>query len=171
MVDLSEAHTLCSKSELDLVESSFSPKIEALTPSNLKLKIDGAQKLHGKCTRMISILHSESRIATTRRKIELFAETIGRLQAALDHGENAQGIERPVVMDDDREAVKEILLPGPDKHPDRNDRQAEGLDRRILSALARRGELDRQSRSTRAEGHAASIPRRQQGRRNSSKNH
>jgi hypothetical protein len=170
MVDLSEARTLCSKSELNLVESSFAPMLETITPSNLKLKIDDVRKLHQKCTKMISLLHSESRISTTRRKIELFAEAIGRLQAALDNKENSQNAEGPVVKHDIKTTVKEISAPGPDTHSERSARHLESLDRRILSAQ-RDEQQNPKSRSTRAESHVGSIPRRQQGRRNSSKNH
>jgi len=169
MIDLSEARTLCSKSELTLVESSFAPMLETITPSNLRLKIDDVQKLHQKCTKMISLLHSESRILTTRRKIELFAETIGRLQAALDNKENSENAEGSVVKHDSK-TVKEIPVPGPDTHSERNVRHLESLDRRILSAQ-RDEQRNPKSRSTRAESHVGSIPRRQQGRRNSSKNH
>jgi len=171
MIDLSEAHSLCSKSELNLVKSSFAPMLETLTPSNLRSKIEGVEKLHQKCTAMIKLLHSASRITTTRRKIELFEETIGRLEATLDK-QTAQGIEGPAVKHDDSETVLEIPQPSLDAHPDRDERQLEGRDSRILSVLARRGEqVGQKSGSTRAQSHVGSIPRRQQGRRNSSKNH
>jgi len=169
VVDLNEARTLCSKSELNLVESSFAPQLETIAPASLKLKLDVVRNLHQKSTRMIRLLHSESRIATTRRKIELFAETIGRLQAALDNRENFKSVERPVIKHHDGKPVLEIPIPGPDTS-ERNVRQLEGLDRRILSAR-RSEQLNSKSRSTRAESHVGSIPRRQQGRRNSSKNH
>src|SRR5688572_17892236 len=135
MIDLSEAHSLCSKSELNLVEASFAPKLEMLTPSNLRSKIDGVGKLHQKCTAMIKLLHSDARIATTRRKVQLFEETIGRLEAPLNE-QTAQGIEGPAEKHDDTGTVLEIPQPGVDGRPDGNERQLEGRDRRILSDLA-----------------------------------
>jgi hypothetical protein len=171
MVDLSEAHTLCSKSELNLVESSFAPLLETATLPNLKLKINSIKKLHRKCMDMINLLHSESRITTTRRKLELFAETIGRFEAALNNAEIAQGIEGPAGKHDDGKTVLELAAPGLDA-PSEQDRKLEGRESRITSALARRSEqLGQKSGSTRAQSHVGSIPRRQQGRRNSSKNH
>jgi hypothetical protein len=170
MVDLSEAYTLCSKSELILIECSFTPMLDTITPSNLKLKIDGVKKLHGQCTKMIDLLHSEERVATTRRKITLFAETIGRLQATLDNSENRIGT--PAVKHDGGKTVMEIPPPGLIPPPEQDERKPESHDRRIPSALARRGE-ERVSKSgsMRGQSRVGSTPRRQQGRRNSSKNH
>ena len=94
MVDLNNARALCSKSEWNLVKSSFAPLLETDTPLNLKSKIDSVKTLHGTYTVMIDQLHSESRITRTRQKIELLAETIGRLEAALKNAEAAQSAER-----------------------------------------------------------------------------
>jgi hypothetical protein len=164
MVDLSEAHTLCSKSELNLVKSGFAPILETVTPSDLKSKIDSVKELHRKCSDTMNFLHSDSRKTMTGRKIELFAETIGRLEAALSHAETAQNVESPGGNHDAHKTVTEITPP--------ENRQPEDRDSRILSALARRGEQSGQkSGSTRSQSHVGSIPRRQQGRRNSSKNH
>ena len=156
MVDLNKAHALCSKLEWNLVRSSFAPLLKTDTPLNLQSKIDSVKALHRTYTDMIGQLHSESRITKTRQKIELFAETIGRLEAALSKAELAQG-ELPPGNDD---AVKTVVeSPDPRKSG-------------ISSAVAHRGEKSGQkSRSTRPQSHVGSIPRRQQGRRNSSKNH
>jgi len=164
MVDLSNAQALCSKSEWNLVKSSFAPLLGNDTPLNLKSKINSVKTLHRTYTEMISVLHSESRITKTRKKIELFAETIGRLEAALNNAEVAQA-ELPPGNDDGGKTVMEIPPLGLNAPPDRR-------ESRILSALAHRGEQSGQkSGSTRSQGHVGSIPRRQQGRRNSSKNH
>ena len=80
---------LCSKSEWELVESSFSPVVETLPPSDLKSRIDRVRKLHWKTTDLVSRQHSDSRKRTTRRKSELFAEAVARFEAALDLVENA----------------------------------------------------------------------------------
>ncbi len=45
MIQPSEAHELCSKSEWALVESGFSPMVETLSPSDLESRIDRASKL------------------------------------------------------------------------------------------------------------------------------
>jgi hypothetical protein len=164
MVDLNKAHTLCSKLEWNLVKSSFGPPLETDTPSNLKLKINSVKTLHRTYTDMISRLHSESRISRTRQKIELFAETIGRLEAALNNAGVAQGELTPG-NDHDRKTVMEIPSLCLNAPPDRRENP-------ISSALAHRGEQPGQkSGSTRSQSHVGSIPRRQQGRRNSSKNH
>jgi hypothetical protein len=164
MIDLSKAQTLCSKAEWNLVKSSFAPVLQSDTPLNLKLKIDGVKELHRKCTDVVHLLHSESRITRTRQKIELFAETIERLEAALATADAARA-EGPAWNDNDGKAAIEIpplLVNAPPDRP----------DVRISSALARRGEKrGEKSGSTRSESHVGSIPRRQQGRRNSSKNH
>jgi len=164
LVDLNNARALCSKSEWILVKSSFAPLIEKDTPLNLKSKINSVKTLHQTYTDMIRLLHSESRITKTRKKIELFAETIGRLEAALNNAEVAQG-ELSAGNDDDGKTVMESPSLGVDAPPDRR-------ESRILSALARRGDQSGQkSGSSRSQSHVSSIPRRQQGRRNSSKNH
>jgi len=156
MVDLNKAHALCSKLEWNLVRSSFAPLLKTDTPLNLQSKIDSVKALHRTYTDMIGQLHSESRITKTRQKIELFAETIGRLEAALSKAEAAQ-VELPQGNDDDVKTVVES--PDPRKSG-------------VSSAPAHRGEKSAQkSRSTRPQNHVGSIPRRQQGRRNSSKNH
>ena len=164
MVDLNSARALCSKLEWNLVRSSLAPLVENDTPSNLKLKINKVKVLHRTYSDMISTLHSESRITKTRKKIELFAETIGRLEAALNNAEVAQGKALP--EDDDAvKTVMEIPSLGLNAPPDRP-------ESRILSALTQRPEQSgRKTGSTRSQSHVSSIPRRQQGRRNSSKNH
>jgi hypothetical protein len=164
MVDLNNARALCSKSEWNLVRSSFAPLLETETPLNLRLKINSVKTLHRTYTRMIEQLHSESRITKTRQKLQLLAETIGRLEAALNNAEVAQG-ELPRGNDDAGKTAMEIASLVPNAPPVRD-------ESRILSALAHRGERSGQkSGSTRSQNHVGSIPRRQQGRRNSSKNH
>src|SRR5688572_1497836 len=164
MVDLNNALPICSKLEWNLVKSSFSPLIGKDTPSNLKSKINSVKTLHQTHTDMISLLHSESRITKTRQKIELFAETIGRLEAALKNAEVAQR-ELPAGNDDDVKTLMENPSLGLNAPSDRR-------DSRISSVLAHRGEQSAQkSGSPRSQSHVGSIPRRQQGRRNSSKNH
>src|SRR4030095_7582603 len=91
MVDLNKAQALCTKLEWNLVKSSFAPLLKTDTPLDFQLKINSVKALHRTYTDMISRLHSESRITKTRQKIELFAETIERLEAALNKAKVAQG--------------------------------------------------------------------------------
>ena len=95
IIQPSEARELCSKSEWELVGSSFSTVIEALSPADLKSRIDRVRKLHRKCTDLINRQHSESRKLTTRRKTELFAEAIGRFETSLKLLENSAGVAPP----------------------------------------------------------------------------
>ena len=164
MVDLNKAHALCSKLEWNLVKSSFGPLLETDTPLNLQSKINSVKTLHRTYTDQISQLHSESRINKTRQKIELFAETIGRLEVALNNAEVRQG-ELPRGNDDGGRTVSEIPSLGLNTPPDQR-------ESRIISALPHRDEQSGQkSVSRRSPSRVVSIPRRQQGRRNSSKNH
>src|SRR5689334_15214364 len=56
-----EARQLCSKSEWELVESSFYPLVEALPVSDLKSRLDRARKLYRKTLDLITVQHSDSR--------------------------------------------------------------------------------------------------------------
>ena len=93
MIQTSEARELCSKSECELVESSFSPIVETLPRSGLKSRLERARKLYGKTTDLVSLQHSESSKRTTRRKTEMFAGAIERFEATLNFVENAQSVE------------------------------------------------------------------------------
>src|SRR5258706_46278 len=89
MIQLGEARELCSKSEWALVESSFSPLLETLSPSDLESRIGRASKLHRKAEELIGLQHSDSRKQPTRRKAELFGEVVGRFEAGLKLVEKA----------------------------------------------------------------------------------
>ena len=56
MIQTSEARELCSKSEWELVESSFFPMVETLPRSGLKSRLERARKLYGKTTDLVSRL-------------------------------------------------------------------------------------------------------------------
>lgn len=161
MIDLNKAQSLCSKSEWNLVKSSFARLPETDAILTLKSKISAVKELHRKCTAMIDLLHSESRITRTRQKIELFAEAIGRLEAALVTSEAA---EASAGNADDRKPVMKIPSLDLNTPPDR-------ADSRALAAVPRRGGERVQKSGSTSRSHVGSIPRRQQGRRNSSKNH
>jgi hypothetical protein len=93
MIQPGEARELCSGSEFELVESSFSPMVETFSRSGLKSRLDRAIKLYRETTDLVSLQYSESRKRTTRRKTEIFAEAIGRFEATLDLVENAQSVD------------------------------------------------------------------------------
>ena len=79
MIQPIEARELCSKSEWALVEGSFSPAVESLPPSDLKPRINRVRRLHQNSEDLVHRQHSDDRKRTTLRKIELFAEALGRL--------------------------------------------------------------------------------------------
>jgi hypothetical protein len=93
MIQTSEALKLCSDSEWELIEHSFSPMVAMLPRSALKSRLGRARKLYAKTTDLVSLQHSEPRKRTTRRKVEMFAEAIDRFEATLDLLENAQSVE------------------------------------------------------------------------------
>ena len=103
-----EARELCSDSEWELVESSFSPVVEMLPPSSLKLRIDRVNKLHRKVTDLVTRQHSDSRKRTTRRKSELFAETVGRFEAAqTEHADSAAAASKDLPTPTPREKTRD----------------------------------------------------------------
>jgi len=161
MIDLIKAQSLCSKSEWNLVKGSFAHPPETETTSNLKSKISLVKGLHQKCTDTIAFLHSDLRITRTRQKIELFAEVIQRLQAEL------ATLEARREASAENETVGKTVMDIPSLGLTSADR----ADSRIVSPLTRRGDDRVQKSGATPRSHLASIPRRQQGRRNSSKNH
>ena len=104
MIQPSEERELCSKSEWELVESSFSPMVETFPRSGLKSRIDRIRKLHRKTGDLVSRQHSDSRKRTTRRKADLFAEAVARFEATLNLIENAHPASKNV---DNNKLVKE----------------------------------------------------------------
>jgi hypothetical protein len=95
MIESSEARELCSQSEWELVESSFSPSIEALPPADMKSRLVRAKELHGEMSGLLDLEHSEAGKLTTQRKIKVLAETIGRFEATLELVEIAQQLDGP----------------------------------------------------------------------------
>ncbi len=83
-IQTSEARELCSKSEWELIESSFSPMVETFPRSGLRSRLDRTKKHHAKTAELVSLQHSESRKRTTRRKTEMFAEAIERFEASFE---------------------------------------------------------------------------------------
>jgi hypothetical protein len=168
MIQLSEARELCSKAEWELVESSFSPVVETLPPSDVKSRIDRVRKLHRKCTDLVSRQHSDSRKLTTRRKTELFAEAVGRFEATLNLAENVQSVEPASKNVGNRKTAEESRTLNMDALRQRADRELESRKTQVLSSLGVRGEQQGQKSGARhIQSHVGSATRRQQGRRDS----
>jgi hypothetical protein len=165
IIQPNEARELCSKSEWELVDSSFPPVIEGLSPSDLKSKIDRVGKLHRKCTDLINRQHSESRKLTTRRKAELFAEAIGRFETSLKLAENTKGVGRPASRNIGSKAGKMQTF-NLDALRERADHEFENRKSEMLSALAVRGEQQQgRSGAKRIQSHVGSVTRQRQGKR------
>ena len=64
IIQPNEARELCSNSEWELVESSFSPVVETLRLSDLKSKLERVTKLRRKTTDLVVRQHSDSRKRT-----------------------------------------------------------------------------------------------------------
>ena len=96
MIHTSEALGLCSDSEWELIEHSFSPMVAMLPRSALKSRLGRARRLYATTTDLVRLQHSEPRKRTMRRKVEMFAEAIDRFEATLDLLENAQSVVRDV---------------------------------------------------------------------------
>jgi hypothetical protein len=166
MIQPNEARELCSKSEWELVESSFSPMVEAFPRSALKSRLDRARKLYGKTTDLVSLQHSESRKRTTHRKTEMFAEAIARFEATLNLLENAQRSEPALKGVHNKQLAEETRTLNMDALRERADRELESRKTEVLSALAVYGEQQAQKSGARhIQSHVGSVNRRQQGRR------
>jgi hypothetical protein len=165
IIQAGEALELCSKSEWELVGSSFSMVIDNLSPSELKSRIDRVRKLHRKCADLINRQHSDARKVTTRRKTELFAEAIGRFETSLKLVENANGAELPASRNIDRKAEKMKTL-NQDALRESADHEFGNRKSEMQSALAVRGEQERgRSGAKRIQSHVGSVTRQQQGKR------
>jgi hypothetical protein len=168
MIRQDEARKLCSKSEWTLLESSFSPLVETLPPSDLKTRIKRIRKLHQKSEAAVELQHSDDRKQTTRRKIELFAEANARLEAALAFLEKAHRV-APISKTGDSEKLAEQTRTSNLKAlQERADAERESREKHVLSAIAVRGEQQAsKSGARRVQSHVGSATRRQQGRRDS----
>ena len=167
MIRPGEARELCSKSEWELVESSFFPMVEAFPRSGLKSRLARARKLHGKTTDLVSLQHSESRKRTTGRKTEMFAEVISRFEAALNLIEHTQSVE-PLKGVHNKKLAEETRTLNMDALRERADRELESRKSEVSSALAAYGEQQAQKSGARhIQSHVGSVNRREQGRRDS----
>jgi hypothetical protein len=64
MIQPNEARKLCSMPEWKLLESSFSPALQILAPSDLKSKLERTRKLYRKTEELIRFNHLERRRVT-----------------------------------------------------------------------------------------------------------
>ena len=171
MIQTIEARELCSESEWELVESSFSPAVEALPSSDLKSKLGRIRKLHQKSRDLVDRQHSDARKLTTHRKTELFAEAIGRLEAAqglLEKAHRVAAVPKDVESENLAEEARALNVNAAKEHADR---EFESRKSHVLSAMAVRGEQQGgKSGSRRIQSHIGSATRRQQKRRDT-KNH
>jgi hypothetical protein len=100
-VSRAQAREICTKPELELVESSFSPAVNALTPARLRSKITRTRKLQDKYRELARGQHrSQKQSASngrtrdsnvrTERKARLFEETRERYEKRLARVEEPQ---------------------------------------------------------------------------------
>lgn len=171
MIQTIEARELCSESEWELVESSFSPALEGLLSSDLKSKLGRIRKLHQKSRDLVDRQHSDARKLTTRRKTELFAEAIGRLEAAQGSLEKAHRVSAGPKDPESGILAEEARALSVNAAQERADRELESRSRHVLSAMAVRGEQQGgKSGSRRIQSHIGAATRRQQRKRDT-KNH
>jgi hypothetical protein len=89
-VTRAQAKEICTKTELELVEASFAPAVNALTPAQLRTKITRARKVQDKNrdlsraqNRSTKAQGSRNANARTDRKARLFDETRERFEKRL----------------------------------------------------------------------------------------
>jgi hypothetical protein len=101
-VTRAQAKEICTKPELELVESSFRPAVNEFTPARLRSKIERARKLQDKFRQLAETQNRETKETRpgqqrgganqrTERKARLFAETRERFEKRLAEVEAKQG--------------------------------------------------------------------------------
>jgi len=162
MIQTTEARDLCAESEWTLVESSFSPALEALPPSDLKSGLGRVKKLHQESMNVVDRQHSDARKHTTSLRIQLFAEAMNRFKAALTLLEKARVV--ATSNDVDHEKLAEETRASAAR--EREDRELTSRNSHVLSAMAVRGEQQGgKSGAKRIQSHVGSATRRRQARR------
>jgi hypothetical protein len=166
MIQTSEARELCSDSEWAQVEGSFSPAVEALSPSDLKSRLGRVKKLHQKLGELVDRQHSDARKQTTRRKTRLFEEAIGRFEAALTFLEKAHRVVAISSDGDNEKLADETQALNASAARERAARELKSRDSHVQSAIGVRGEQQGgKSGAKRIQSHVGSAARRQQARR------
>ena len=165
MIQPGEARELCSKSEWALVESSFSPLLETLSPADLESRIQRASTLHRKAEALIDLQHSDSRKRTTRRKAALFGEVVGRFEAGLKLVEKAN-ISQPSDNSGKRQITEKTRALNRDALRQRSDREFQRRKNEVLAAAAVHSEQQKgASGEKRIQSHVGSVTRRRQAKR------
>jgi len=158
LIQPSEARELCSKSEWELIETSFSPKLETLPQPALKSRLERARKLYRKTADLVSLQHSEPRIRTTRRKTEMLAAAIERFEAALHIVGDVQSVEPPPKDVHDKQLAEERRTLNIDALLDRADREFESRKSRVLSVQGVHGEQQGQKSGAKGTPRVMSAP-------------
>jgi hypothetical protein len=165
MIQPGEVRGLCSKSEWALLEGSFSPSVEALSASDLKSRINRVRKLHQDSEDLVHLQHSADRKRTTRRKIELFAEAVGRLESNLSHLEKVAPVLKSV---DSEKLTEQGRISKIGALQESADLELERRKKHVLAAFAVRGEQQgEKSGARRIQTRVVPANQRQQGRRDS----
>jgi hypothetical protein len=96
-----QAREICTKDELELVESSFNPRVKTLTTTRLRSKITRSRKLQDKYRELARSQHRAGKgeakrspkdtNVRTERKAQLFEETRERFEKRLAEVEAAAG--------------------------------------------------------------------------------
>jgi hypothetical protein len=100
-ISRTQAREICTKPELELVESSFAPAVNAFTPARLRSKITRSRKLQDKFRELSREQHRSLKggsardrpsnaNARTERKARLFEETRERYEKRLARLEESQ---------------------------------------------------------------------------------
>jgi hypothetical protein len=92
-VSMAKAREVCTKEEMELVESSFPPHVKKLTPARLRSKVARARKLGDKFSDLARKQNRASKEADrspekanvrTELKSRIFAETLQRFERRLE---------------------------------------------------------------------------------------
>jgi hypothetical protein len=97
-VSRSQAREICTKPEMELVEASFPPSVNALSPARLRQKVSRARRLQDKFRDLAQKQNRASKgdtptgrgpraNARTERKARLFDETRARFEKRLEQAE------------------------------------------------------------------------------------
>lgn len=165
MIQSNEARELCSRSEWELVKSSFPPIAETLAPSDLKLGLDRARKLYRKTEELVSLQHSDSRKRITRKKHSMFAEAIDRFRTTLNLPEKTRTVQ-PGSKSVDKKVAEKTRILNMDALQKRDDQKFSSRKSESLSALIDHSQQQMSKSGARGvQGHVGSANRRQQGRR------
>lgn len=167
MIQPIEARDLCSKSEWELIRSSFSPVVETLERSDLKSRVDRARHLYRKTTERMGGKPLGVLKPTRRRKAELFAEAVARFGTTLNTFESDTRVESMLrVADNGTLFGEETPAMNLDVLRERAGRTVESRKSKGPSALAAQAEQQREKfGAMHISSHVGSFARRRQATR------